>query len=162
QDDPRTIVLRDVATGELIGRPIQDPEAIKGVGFSPDSKLLLAKCANSARDLREIREAGSNRWEIRLWETAGARPATGPLPLGGDLSLWAFSPDSRFLLTFALNPLTKESRVRLWDVAAGKAVGEPLPHSAQVSVLAFSPDSSTCVVAAGGQARLWHTATGQP
>jgi RNA polymerase sigma factor (sigma-70 family) len=75
----------------------------------------------------------------------------------------AFSPDGRFLVDWAENPLgrSRMDHVYVWDAATGRAVATlaagPRPGAANA---AFAPDGRTLAAAsADGVIRLWEVAT---
>ncbi len=75
----------------------------------------------------------------------------------------AFSPDGRFLVDWAENPLgrSRMDHVYVWDAATGRAVATlaagPRPGAANA---AFAPDGRTLATAsADGTIRLWEVAT---
>jgi RNA polymerase sigma factor (sigma-70 family) len=75
----------------------------------------------------------------------------------------AFSPDGRFLVDWAENPLgrSRMDHVYVWDTATGRAVATladgPRPGATNA---AFAPDGRTLATAsADGVVRLWETAT---
>lgn len=90
-----------------------------------------------------------------------------PASAGGNADSFAFSPDSRLLLTAGYNG------GQLWDTASGQHVGEPMPGQTfvadgqastyTVGTVAFSPDGT--LVATGdvdGYIRLWDAASRKP
>lgn len=88
------------------------------------------------------------------------------LPHYQPVTLMAFSPDSRYILTASL-----DKTVRVWDVQTGKEMAH-MTHGMDITAMAFSPDSKL-VVSAGcdlpldsffciqSSARVWEAATGK-
>src|SRR5262249_39844134 len=68
----------DAATGELIGKPIEQGGLVTAVAFSPDGKAILT---------------GSNDDTARLWDTATGRQVGFPLKHRSTVTSVAFSPD---------------------------------------------------------------------
>ena len=145
-DMPSLARIWDLASGTLVGKPLEHPSLIRAAHFSPDSRQLLVL-----------------GWEgTRFWDVATGRPASVQLPANSRPTQAVFSPDGRRLLT------GEYSAARLWDVETGMQVGPNLRHDLQVRHLAFSPDGRYVVTGSGGQgrregeARVWDAATGLP
>lgn len=82
------------------------------------------------------------------------------------VTLLAFSPDGKYILTASL-----DKKVRVWDVLTGKEIAH-MTHGLDITAIAFSPDSKFVVSAgcdqpkgptfcAQGSARVWEAATGK-
>jgi WD40 repeat protein/tetratricopeptide (TPR) repeat protein/tRNA A-37 threonylcarbamoyl transferase component Bud32 len=145
-DTPSRARLWDLATGTLVGKPLEHPGWIRAVHFSPDSRRLLVL-----------------GWEgPRLWDVATGQPAAIQLPPSSRPIEAVFSPDGRRLLT------QEYGAALLVDLETGKPVGPGLRHDLQIHHLAFSPDGRYAVTGSGGQgrregeARVWDAATGLP
>ena len=63
-----TVRLVDVATGRAIGDPLRHAEAVRGLAFSPDGRLLLT-----------VSSGLSGTGAARLWDVATGRPASPEL-----------------------------------------------------------------------------------
>ena len=153
----------DVATGALIGAPLDHAGPVVTAAFDPQGKTIAAGCW-----LKPLEGSKFPGGEVRLWDATLQREHGKPLAHRGGLKALAFSPDGRTLLAAGMaladekvNHLYGEAR--LWDVASGRLLGPPLEHPETIWSVAFSPDGRTC--ATGGEdrsARVWLSANGLP
>jgi WD40 repeat protein len=136
--------LWEVATGVPIGVSLgQDDSSI--VGYSPDGKTILTR---GSHDLKTA----------QLWDTATRKPIGAPLRHQGLLCTWAFSPDSKRVLTGSV-----DKTARLWDARTAKPIVASLQHQGMVRAVAYAPDGKTVLTASDDKtARLWDPATGKP
>lgn len=102
--ESRTIVLRDAATGRPIGQPfIGAPEIVLGMAFSPDGDTLVV----NGTDLRNL-----DRSWIALWDVATRQQLSEPLSRQPETFRGlAFSRDGK-----ALASSSESSTVTLWDM----------------------------------------------
>ena len=137
--------LWEAATGKPIGQPFQCPAEVRGVAFSPDSKIALTAC-------RQAKIIG-------LWEATSGRPIGHSIPHpGGYNPSFVFSPDGKTLLT-----PKEDNTAQMWELASGKPVGSPFRHRHLVSSAVFSPDGKVVLTACwDNKAHLWETASGKP
>jgi RNA polymerase sigma factor (sigma-70 family) len=130
-----TFRLLEVANGKVL-RKVDSPQAIYGVAFTPDGKLLAS--------------AGDDN-VIRLFDVAAAKEVQrmqvehrmnyGP----------AFSPDGRLLATGG-----EEGIIHLWETATGSEIRRFLGHSTAVMALSFSTDGRTLASgSADSTALIW-------
>jgi WD40 repeat protein len=146
--------LRDVATGQQIGRSFRHPGEVRAVAFSPDGKMVAS--------------VGS-RATVVLWDAELQQPiatlkghrteepgVNAPQQL--DVYSVAFSPDGKMLASGSF-----DKSIILWDVAAKKPLRPPLAgHQAWVDSIAFRPDGRVLASAdVAGVILFWDTVTGQ-
>jgi RNA polymerase sigma factor (sigma-70 family) len=138
----------------------REKEAMIGVAFAPDGKVLVSACSDGS---------------LHLWDPATGK-SVGQIKAPKDNLLgFAFSPD---LLGFAFSPdgkllaATAEKAVYLWDVAARKELHR-IPCEIQSkdqgaasgqwrAPLGFSPDGRLLASAASDRTvHVWEVATGK-
>jgi WD40 repeat protein len=152
--------LWDVATGKP-GRELKPPLNVMGVpdeaGGGTTSYLGHGPLPFCTTRRAALSPDGKTVAISRDWaKTFGNRRMK---PMDGR----AFSPDGRFLVDWAENPLgrSRMDHVYVWDVATGRSVATltagPRPGA---TAAAFSPDGRTLATAsADGTVRLWEVAT---
>jgi WD40 repeat protein/serine/threonine protein kinase len=137
----------DVATGQLIGKPLAHDFFVWAVAYSPDGRTILTG-------------SGEPRGEARLWDAATGEPLGPPLPHPAPVRDAAFSPDASLFLTVA------PDAARVWRTATARPLGPPLQHTAAqpgtILAAAFSPDNKRVLTGGSdGTARLWDAATSE-
>lgn len=135
-----SVVLRHMADLKIVRR-LDHPGGATAVAFAPDGKRLAT--------------AGYDGM-IRLWETAGGRPAGALEEARGTLWSLDFSPDGSRLAAAG-----EDGIARLWS-PDGRVVARLAGHDRNVWEVRFSADGRR--VASGSfdaTARLWDSATGK-
>ncbi len=139
----------DVATGKLIGQPLQGyTSGVYAVALSPDGQTLAALESSNG---------------VRLWDVGSGRSISLFGGYGYDVTRMAFSPDGKTVATAN----DKDGTITLWDGARGWPRNWPFDQplhggEAKVAALAFSPDGQRLASgSADGTVRLWEAATGQ-
>ena len=143
--DDAVVLLRDVASGRMIGRLEGHRDAISSLAFSPDGKTLAT---------------GSYDHTLKLWDVASGR---AKVKLEGHTN-WvfavAFSPDGSSLASAG-----HDKTVRVWDAVTGRETAQLSGHTASVRTVAFAPGRTGRVLASGGADRtviLWDLRTQSP
>jgi WD40 repeat protein len=142
-----------VADGAPVGAPLQHPDGVHSVAFSPDGQLLAAGLLDGT---------------VQLWRLYDGTP---PLTLRRhERSVYsvAFSPDGQLLASGSEGQNPHDTRgadnVRLWQVADGRPLRTLLGHWRGVHSVAFSPDGQLLASASpdDGTVRIWSVPDGAP
>jgi eukaryotic-like serine/threonine-protein kinase len=182
------VELQDTASGTRLRQTPDQPHAIAGLAYSPDSKWLLTW--------------GKMPKTARLWDVATLRDSRAVLSsLDSGIRQAVFGPDGRTLLVGCRDgrarrweldrdieiapehqprhayPITAVAfdpngsrlvtgchagTVRFWDVTRGMMISESRQNAGEIAVLAFSPDGSLLVTAGfDGTARFMDSETGK-
>ncbi len=182
------VELHDAATGRPIGQTPDQPHAISGLAYSPDSKRLLSWGPGPGTvRLRDAATLRDTRTRLRsldapILQAAFSRDGR-TLLLGcrdGRARLWNLDGDieiDRDHGPFHTYPITAvafdpgRSRlvtgchagtVRVWDATRGTMLHELRQNAEEIVVLAFSPDGSMLVTAShDGTARFFDAESGR-
>jgi WD40 repeat protein/beta-lactamase regulating signal transducer with metallopeptidase domain len=132
--DDAVVLLRDVASGGVLGRLQGHTDAVSCLAFSPDGKTLAT---------------GSYDQTVRLWDVPSRRARA---TLAGHTN-WvfsvAFSPDGKVLASAG-----HDKMVRVWDVLTGGETAALAGHLASVRAVAFAPGSGSSLLVSAGADRL--------
>ena len=132
------VQLRDIRTGEDLGRWACHQRPVQVIAFGPGSRLV----ASAARDdpVIKVWSPGTGEEQVR-----GAHPGACAL---------AFAPQGALLASGGT-----DQTVRLWDLRTGRLQDTLTGQRANVFALSFSPDGNSLASgAADGSVRLWDTA----
>jgi len=143
-DDPGSVRLHDVETGELLRVLEPSPRTAHEVVFSPDGEMVAARI-------------GLSDGVVRLWDVDTGQ-VVRDLPEAGMANSLAMSPDGQVVA--AAGPF-HGNVVDVWDVESGQKT-LMLEHSANLRGVAFSPDGQ--MLASTGYdkvAVIWDLETGQ-
>jgi WD40 repeat protein len=118
-------------------------QMIEGVAFAADGRIALT--------------TGDDH-QMRIWDTATARPVQGPRSYGDEPIPWmVLTPDEHTLVTGA-----RGHPIEVWDRDTGNRVAGPIVGEAYVQAMTVSPDGQTLATAGdGGIVQLWDVRTGQ-
>jgi WD40 repeat protein len=139
------IELRDAITGKLLRQSDEQPHALSGLAYSPDSTWLLTW--------------GPGPGTTALWKVATLR-APRPLfqSLASAINQAAFSRDGRTLLVGC-----RDAKARLWDVARDEEIDSQrsLHHAYPITAVVFNPNGSRVVTGChAGTVRVWNATRG--
>jgi WD40 repeat protein len=139
------VELRDAATGKSLRQTPDQPHALSGLAYSPDSKWLLTW--------------GPAPGTAGLWRVATLRDSR-PLfrSLASPINQAVFSRDGQILLVGC-----RDGKARLWDVARDVEIdSERGPrHAYPITAVAFDPSRSRVVTGChAGTVRVWDATRG--
>jgi WD40 repeat protein/tRNA A-37 threonylcarbamoyl transferase component Bud32 len=139
------VELRDAATGNYLRQTPDQPHAVSGVAYSPDSRWLLTW--------------GPGPRTVQLWDVASLRD---PRPLFRSLESpihqGAFSRNGGSLLLGC-----RDGKARLWDLDRDVVIDpEHCPrHAYPITAVAFDPKRPRVVTGChAGTVRMWDTTRG--
>ena len=122
--------LLEVAARRWIDPPLDHPDDIRLVKFSPDGRLVLI-----AGD-----DGTSHLWDTntRTFRPFGMQHSRAVMSA-------SFSPDGQLLLTGG-----DDGSVRLWDTVSGRSIGPLVRFRGSISDLVFSPDGTRFAIGSSG------------
>ncbi len=175
----------DIASGQALWQPHQQPGKIRPSAISPDGTRLIAghndghiriydaatgavvqvlshpgevKVLRFAPDKSGRFMSASTDGMAHVWDLATGRKLQTFTGHTHTIIAGGWSADSRLIATASY-----DTTVRVWDVLSGKMQGSPMDHFACLSHLEFSPDGLRLATACrDGTARLWDPRTGEP
>jgi WD40 repeat protein len=137
----QTLILWDIATGQVIRRFEGHTEMVGTVAMHPDGRHALS---------------GSNDTTMILWDLETGQ-AIRTFQATDEVQGVALSPDGRQALSSSQDGL-----LTLWDVETGREIHRLTGHTQEVKNAAFSKDGRTAISCSADQTMiLWDLATGQ-
>jgi WD40 repeat protein len=139
------VELQDAATGKSLRQTPDQPHALSGLTFSPDSRWLLTW--------------GPEPGTASLWDVATLRESR-PLfrSLESAIHQAVFGPDGRTMLLGC-----RDGRARLWDLDKDVEIipEQRLRHAYPISAVAFDPNRSRLMTGChAGTVRIWDATRG--
>lgn len=132
----RYVLVRDVASGRLLGNPIESAKPVCAVAFSPDQRALAV--------------AGYSR-DILLWDLVAGKPRATLRGHTKLVSSLVFDPEGRFLVSTG-----DDQKILVWDVVTGAPMA-PFPSpERRLNALFPLPDGKTIIgVDLSGEVSFW-------
>jgi eukaryotic-like serine/threonine-protein kinase len=147
-----TARLWDAASGKPIGQAMKHRGPVRTLAYSPNGKTVLTTCWGEP-----VIPGGDSTNRVRLWDGATGQPIGQPLQNQDSIESFAFSPDSKTVLTGH-----NDGTARLWHCVTAKLIGQPMVHDRGVRAVAFSPDGKIALTGGDLTVRMWDAATGMP
>jgi WD40 repeat protein len=139
-----TVKIWDIATAQLIGKPLRHKSPVRYAEMSPDNERVLTICKDGTAWL----------WRVSADDSYGGSPTAFQIEHGAPVLAAEFSPDGRFALTRA-----DSKQVIVWDGLSARArfkfEDDEVPAHAK-----YSPDGRCVGVAAGNKLTFWDTERG--
>jgi len=125
------IELRNVASGEPLGRPLLHRDNVTSFQFSRNGRWLATSCDDHT---------------ARVWGAATGEPVTGWLPHAFEALQVTFSPDGTRLAT-----RERRGAIRLWNTLTGEPLTAPLlyPRNTGDGWISYSPDGQRLLLCRG-------------
>ena len=125
----------DAATGALLILFEGHEAAVCGHTFSPTNAVVLTSADDGT---------------AKVWDAT-----TGAIQYAfGDVSVAVFAPDGNRVLIGLVNGWTV-----MWNAAIGALLVSVQGHRSNIEVVAFSPDGTRYLTSAGGETKIWHSAS---
>ncbi|KAF8439839.1 WD40-repeat-containing domain protein, partial [Boletus edulis BED1] len=136
----RTVMFWDTLTDTRF-TPIQHPQEIRSISFSPDDRYLAI---------------GGKEGKVQVWQVKNGKQMAGMKPRGTVYCL-AVSVDGRQIAAG-----TAEGHIFIWDMETRKQVFSHNEDNSRIHAVDFSPDSTRLVTASSNyNASVWDIATRQ-
>ncbi len=133
----RTIEVREMKTGQMLGPPRRGLSPISGLAFSDDGELLLAAFADG---------------NVGLWQTVSGEPVQLSLQHSRPVTFAVFGPAPLHLLATAQD----DGTARVWDPDSGLPVTPLLHHDGPVAEILFGGNGEVLLTrTASGTLRRW-------
>jgi WD40 repeat protein len=126
------VEVRELASGKVIGAPLQHRDAVTSFAFSPNGKMIATGC---------------NDHSVRVWDVATGEPISPWLRHDFEARLVVFSPDGTRLATIA-----RRGAVRLWSTRTGEPITAPIVYLRNTGNghVSYSPDGRRLLLSRGG------------
>ena len=140
--EDQTLIVWDIATGQLIRRFVGHTDKVTSVAFSPDGLSAISSSLDTT---------------LILWDIASGQPIRHFPGHSAGVNAVAFSPHDHTALSGS-----GDKTLILWDIASGKPIQHFQGHSAAVNAVAFSPDGQIAISGSEDASFiLWHLATAE-
>jgi len=178
------VKIWDVATGDMLGQPIEAEKPFAFFALTPDGDRLATRSGTGV---------------ARIWDALTGLPLSEPIEHEGSVTDLAFLPDGLHLVTtsqdgaaylwqmqqpppagprwptvdsqpaacFSLDGRkvyrVSHHAVQAFNVHSGRPVGQPMPHTDTIGRLVLSPDGRRLATAGwDNMGRIWDAETGKP
>ncbi len=136
--------LWNATTGQRAELPFKLEGLMRCIEFSSDGRLAAVCISSSQNYVAAI----SPPWQTRIVDLLTAQPLATLLDETNHIDRMQFSPDGKWLVTFAGDLITDPRdeggpfwTVRIWSVATGRPVRAALPMTAFSLQAVFTPDN---------------------
>jgi eukaryotic-like serine/threonine-protein kinase len=136
--------LYDAATGWPVSPPLDHPNWVACLAFSPDGTVLAT---------------GSYDGAVRFWDAGSGRPLGPPLVQPDIVLHLAYSPDGRTLAVGHAQDRSRQAETLLWDLASRRRRGAAIPYDGH---FLFSSDGQRLMLRSASMSdALWDADTGR-
>jgi hypothetical protein len=142
----KEVRLEDPATGSTLAMLTGHAEAIRGLAFSADGKLLAVAGGLPGRS-----------GEVKIWDVEARKELRTIKGHSDCIYAVAFSPDGKSVATSSYDKL-----IKLWNVENGQEVRTLKDHIDAIYALAFTRDGERLISGAADRTvKVWDVATGE-